>query len=111
MLVGLIQSHRCKSCGLSATVSGGKDIGFVATTETRYCQNCETLVDVFVSLWCKELLHLPESRMKELLELEGQVGSCLNCRSVAQQGWKFGEPCPRCGGVIEKIGDEMIDWD
>ena len=111
--MGFSQSYRCKTCQLGATVSGGDDIGFYARTQTRYCPKCETLVDVCTELWCKELLPglLPEGRLDELLELENKYGQCHHCQNVTETVWCVGDPCPRCGGVVEATGEEMMDSD
>ena len=106
-----MQSHRCKSCDLAETVSAGKDVGFY--TETRYCAKCATLVDVRTSLWCKDSLFglLPPDRVDDMLELESKFGHCHHCETFTDVVWSFGEPCPKCGGEIEKTDDEIIDWD
>jgi len=111
--MGFSRSYRCKSCGLGATVSGGDDIGFYVKTQTRYCSKCEVLVDVCTEVWCKELLPrlLPQERLDEMLALENEYGQCPSCHNVSKTVWCSGDPCPRCGGVVEATGEELMHWD
>ena len=101
------------SCGLSATVSSGDDIGFYVKTQTRYCSKCETLIDVCVDLRCKDMLPdlMPEEQADEMLKLENKYGFCQNCELLTEIVWRSGDPCPRCGGTVEKTDDELVDWD
>lgn len=111
--MGCSISYCCKDCGLGATVSGGDDIGFYVRTQTRYCPKCETLVDVCTELWCKEPLPglLPQKRLQEMHDLEHSFGQCHLCKSLTESVWCHGDPCPRCGGVVEATGKQVIDWD
>lgn len=111
--MGFSQSYRCNSCGLGATVSGGVDVGFYVQAQTRYCNKCETLVDVATDLWCKDLLPelLPKDRLNEMLEIENKYGQCHKCNSRLETVWCSGDPCPKCQGNVEATGEEMMDWD
>lgn len=97
--MGFSQSYRCKTCGLAATVSGGDDFGFIAKTQTRYCAQCQKLIDVCVGLW------------EQTLPAGEQFGECHFCKTLTEQRWSAGDPCPRCGGEVEATGEEMLDWD
>lgn len=111
--MGCWRSYRCVSCGLGATVSGGDDIGFNVRTQTRYCQKCEVLVDVCTALCCKEDLPglLPSDRLEEVSEIENKYGQCHHCQNVAPIVWSAGDPCPRCGGIIEATDEKVVMWD
>lgn len=47
--MGRLLRWKCESCGYEAEVSGGRDRGFIAVTETMVCRKCSELVDVLVS--------------------------------------------------------------
>lgn len=110
--MGCRRPYRCDSCGLRATVSGGKDIGFYVETETRYCPDCQALDDVAIRLWCKEMLPglLPSSRVDDLLESEERFGRCPSCGRAGGQAWVANSPCPRCGGVVGDTGEFIEQW-
>jgi hypothetical protein len=110
--MGFRQTYGCASCGLQATVSGGKDQGFYVETETRYCPHCQTLDDVCLNLWCKDMLPdlLPPSRVEELLEAEKEFGMCPSCKRLGGQPWVAGRPCPKCGGKVEPVEGVFEQW-
>jgi hypothetical protein len=110
--MGFRQTYGCQSCGLRATVSGGKDHGFYVETETRYCSHCQTLDDVSLRLWCKNQLPdlLPPSRVEALLEAEKEFGLCPSCKHPGGQLWVIGKPCPKCGGTIEPVSGVIEQW-
>lgn len=110
--MGFRQTYGCESCGLQATVSGGKDHGFYVETETRYCPHCQTLDDVSLNLWCKDMLPglLPPSRIEELLEAEKEFGLCPSCKRPDGQAWVVGSPCPKCGGKVQPIDGVCEQW-
>jgi hypothetical protein len=110
--MGWSQGYRCDSCGLHAVVSGGKDRGFYVETETRYCPHCQKLDDISLSLWCKELLPelLPESRIEWLLQREREFGLCPSCKRPGGRPWVAGSPCPKCGGSVQAIEREWVQW-
>jgi len=105
--MGCSQNFRCKSCGLSATVSGGDDHGFYATTQTRYCVKCETLVDV-----CTKMRSSNNSdTATEADAPDDELGKCQHCSASPDITWQAGEPCPRCSGAVEATGEQVINWD
>jgi hypothetical protein len=110
--MGFRKSHKCGSCGLRGIVRGGRDFGDIVETETRYCPHCQTLADVCLRLWCKDLLPgiLSPSRVEELLAAEAELGSCPSCKRPGGQPWVTGNPCPRCGGVLQPTGEILIHW-
>lgn len=99
--MGFSQSFRCCSCGVGATVSGGEDVGMTAKTQTRFCAQCETLVDVYIG----------EPWGDESLLKHPNYGKCEHCNSTTEIVWVAGEPCPKCGGEIEATGEEFVNWD
>jgi len=110
--MGWSQGYCCSACGLKAVVSGRMDGGFYVETETRYCPHCEKLDDVGVSLWCKEMLPdlLPLDRIEELLQAEQEFGLCPSCKRPGCQPWVAGSPCPKCGGSVQAIEGEWVQW-
>ena len=110
--MGYRRSHKCSSCSLRGTVSGGSDCGFYVETETRYCPHCQTLDDVSLRLWCKDRLPglLPPSRVDELLEAEAEFGLCPSCKRPGGQPWVTGSPCPRCGGALQATDEQFVQW-
>jgi hypothetical protein len=110
--MGYSQAYRCDSCGLEAFVRGGKDRGFYAETETRYCPRCQTLDDVGVALWDKGSLPdlLPPGRVEQLLTAEQGFGLCPSCKQPGGRPWVAGSPCPTCGGQIQAIEGDWEQW-
>jgi ssDNA-binding Zn-finger/Zn-ribbon topoisomerase 1 len=103
---------RCNSCGLHAVVSGRRDRGFYVETETRYCPHRETLADVGVSLWSKALLPglLPPDRIDGLLRAEQGFDLCPKCQRPGGRPWVAGSPCPKCGGSMQAVEGEFVQW-
>ena len=46
--MGTTSRFTCDDCGYSASVSGGRDFGFMAVVQTTTCQDCRELVDVLI---------------------------------------------------------------
>ena len=46
--MGQLYGFECPSCGYHTEVSGGKDRGFVAFTQTKVCQDCKQVVDILI---------------------------------------------------------------
>lgn len=98
----------CPECGYSAEVSGGRDRGFVAVTETRTCDRCREVVDVLVG----ETSSLAEEGRAAFPEGEGlerYKGRCPICDKVLNNAWDG--KCPRCGGEMIRNEDVIIMWD
>ncbi len=94
----------CSGCGLSATVSGGRDRGFRFWSDTMYCGSCGTLSDVVVE-YANDPTH-PESFPTAGEPRE--FGQCHRCGTKQLVLWRFGEPCPRCKGSIKKTGTFIL---
>ncbi len=95
---------QCGGCGLTATVSGGRDRGFLCWSDTMYCESCGTLSDVLVK-YANDPTH-PESSPTPGESLE--FGQCRSCGSKQLVLWRFGDPCPCCKGSIKKTGELCI---
>ncbi|MCG6157519.1 hypothetical protein [Rubinisphaera margarita] len=100
--MGISSQFECQTCGLAAAVSGGDDVGKMTRTQTRYCSNCETLVDVCTGL---------HDHVQEQAHHRDEYNRCPDCREIASIAWASGEPCPRCGGTMTGPGDVIVFWD
>ncbi len=47
--LGRIFQFSCANCGYQVEFSGGKDLGFITTTNTVICKICQELYDVTTS--------------------------------------------------------------
>ena len=99
--MGISRHFECQHCGLAAAVSGGNDAGKMTRTQTRYCPECETLVDVCTGL---------HDHVEEQPHHRRGYDRCPDCRRVVSIAWSDGTPCPRCGGEITG-GDVIVAWD
>jgi ribosomal protein S27AE len=100
--MGNLREYSCPDCGYTAKVSGGKDRGFIAFTETVECLDCHNLADVEIG---KVVDETPENE-----EVIQPVHSrCPSCGSFNLKPWD-GKTCPQCGGTMIK-GDVTILWD
>lgn len=72
----LCQLH-CLQCGLQALTIPGPSQLWLTPYHTRYCPHCE------------RLHHTPEDE--------------THCpqHGIYQVRWQLGQPCPRCGGVLQ----------
>ena len=52
--MGSLREYSCPDCGYTAKVSGGKDRGFIAFTETVECLDC----------WAADSSALPQSPLR-----------------------------------------------
>jgi RNA polymerase subunit RPABC4/transcription elongation factor Spt4 len=103
--MGMRMAFRCDTCGLSASVSGGPDCGFLVHTDTRYCPSCRALFDVVVS-WTNFEGH---TRTREM-EAGIHFNECPSCHSSRLTQWHSGQPCPGCGGNLTQRGGVEL-WD
>jgi hypothetical protein len=85
--MGTIFQFSCPNCGYKAEVSGGKDFGFTAATNTILCKNCKKLYDVVTSKeswkaceddWLPPAYQCPKSKRHEV-ELWFHPGACPKC--------------------------------
>jgi Zn finger protein HypA/HybF involved in hydrogenase expression len=97
--MGTLYRFACESCAYEADVSGGRDAGFVARTETMVCRTCHDVVDVLVG----------ESVEGMLEDADQHLNRCPKCRSHHVETWT-GQRCPRCGLAMKK-GDVTLLWD
>lgn len=96
--MGQSNAYHCKNCDLDAVVSGGDDRGFYIATRTMFCAQCKALYDVLLGNTNDSSHPIPESRRVS----PEAVGKCPKCRGAELTPWRSGEPCPRCGGALEK---------
>lgn len=106
--MGMSCDYTCTDCGLSGHVSGGIDRGFIITVQTVYCKQCDELVDVRT-----ELRSRLTGKKEPLTQQEAvEIGQCNHCKSYPDIKWNNSEPCPKCGGSIERDTDGMmLIWD
>lgn len=101
--MGELHSFECKACGYHAEVSGCKDRGFVAFTQTKVCQACRQVVDVLIGkaneLSAAKAISIPEDKQQ-----------CPICKGHSLTVWK-GRTCPKCGGKMKKWGGCICMWD
>jgi hypothetical protein len=90
----------CKSCGYSADVSGGPDVGMLAATRTVSCSECQELYDVVVSenAWDDEL---KQNRIEP---------RCPTSKKHSVTLWEHPSPCPKCGKKMKR-GKMSRLWD
>jgi len=69
----------------------------LAFFQTRYGPTCEILIDVTVQS--------PEPGVSTMGDLSEFSDCCEECMSVIHTNWEGGDPCPKCGGVIDQDGD------
>lgn len=102
MTLGALHDFRCPSCGYSAEVSGGPDIGEASRTVTISCATCKELHDVVVS----------EEPWKEPPDLAPERPPCprTRARTHATSVWNDPGPCPRCGSTMRR-GEMTVLWD
>jgi len=86
--------YRCTECGLYGVVSGGVDSLMAGSTETKYCANCEKLMDLMTFLW-------------EGGDVEPK---CYKCNTHCSLSWVRDDPCPRCNGRMRR-GDLIVHAD
>ena len=98
--MGATYTYTCQSCGYSANVSGGPDVGFVVKTQTGFCSTCNELID-----YVTEVCHPDGDSEKDVV-----LGACHKCRTPVEQNWHDGDACPRCGGAF---GERSLyeNWD
>ncbi len=96
-LMGVHNAFACEACGLTAVASGGPGRGTVVQVLTAWCRDCEALSDVRVGFG--------DDAPTPLEEVE-----CPRCEGGHPSVWAAGDPCPRCGGVIQDHGAVAL-WD
>lgn len=101
--------YRCNSCGLSGRVSGGDDRGFSFSTQTRYCPDCEKLMDVRTG-------EAKAPRVNDLGMFDPDIHpsddrECPRCHGHRMLAWSVGQPCPRCNGEIEDAREGEVSGD
>ena len=99
--MGMHLEHRCAGCGYTTTVSGRRDFGFAAVTETMACADCREVTDVLVEQTA--LFEKPAGPV---------APSCRRCGAdeAALTLWRSGDPCPRCGRPLP-AGRIVAHWD
>ncbi len=95
--------YYCSNCDYEVVISGGRDCGFDAFTETCLCEDCHELVDVFTGSRCRET---PTDGSGK----ENDMNRCPQCESEQITAWPASNPCPKCGSEMKK-GELVLLWD
>ena len=98
--MGTTYTYTCQSCRYAANVSGGRDFGFVGSSQTGFCTVCNELVD-----YVAEICH-GDGKIEQGMV----IGACHRCQTQVTQDWNEGDACPRCGGNFGKPV-YYEDWD
>ena len=104
--MGSCYEFTCKTCNMAAEVSGGDDCGEVVATRTMYCKTCAALCDVTVGYAGESDSFRPAGRGAD----EIRFGKCRACGGENLAPWANGDPCPKCGGHVER-GMLTMNWD
>ena len=104
--MGSTYVYKCTACKYEAEISGGKDSGFLISTQTKMCPNCRQLVDVVTGTTRDPVM------AKELkLNPAKSKSDCPQCGNFKLLAWK-GRACPKCGGKMKQDGDGPVCmWD
>lgn len=95
----------CPSCGYTAMVSGGRDVGMEAVVQTMTCEDCQTLVDVLIG-------RFGEDGPTGDANYDQDLNLCPQCRGTKVHPWPSQQPCPKCSGsMIEDENGLTIAWD
>ncbi len=94
---------KCKKCGYSAEVSGGKDLGMVAVVQTMTCHRCRELVDVLIG---ERGVEGPTG----CPDYDKNLGICPKCHGKDVVAWQAPWVCPKCEGRMKR-GKVAMLWD
>jgi predicted nucleic acid-binding Zn ribbon protein len=97
--MGSAYSYKCTNsdCGHEATISGGKDCGFLGEVESMVCLDCKELMDVLVA---------PAPKLKPI------EPRCDECKGQNLKKFYPGRTgCPKCGSKIKRDPSTLVRWD
>ena len=97
--MGMLYRFVCAACGYTAEVSGGEDAGMRSGTTTIACEQCRKLYDVVI-----------EKKTSDGTEFKQCAPRCPKSARHPFRIWTNGDPCPRCGGIMENQGMTIL-WD
>ena len=105
--MGEVFEHVCV-CGFRATVSGGRDAGMCALTETVVCEECGSLSDRLTHEHTAQRTGGPGSRFAPVAP-----APCEACGadSARIRPWFSGDPYPSCARPLGRSGDSIVLWD
>ncbi len=122
--MGMTATYKCQSCGLSAKVSGGRDVGKYASTQTVWCAHCREIQDVMVrhqagfGRRCKfcdampNIRRAPDTDIDKAIVLHDDTPRCFTCGTQRLQAWNSKDPCPACSGEIAMDQDAgIVMWE
>ena len=101
--LGSAFSFECPSCGYTAEVSGGRDLGMFVVVRTCTCGDCHRLVDVIIG-------YVGQDGGIGVPKYDRALDRCPECDGTNLVPWSEAWPCPRCGSSMIQ-GDTLILWD
>lgn len=96
-------NFKCRNCGYSRSLSGGRDRGFDVEVETRRCLDCNELSDVIIGA-------TPDMGAGIADEIAPKIGRCAYCKGKNTVPWKAPWVCPRCGRQMQVTACDTL-WD
>jgi len=97
--MGQKNKWKCTKCKYAVFMSGEKDSGFSAYTQTFQCVACKELMDVRVS-------------HNEWKTEQWEAHYCKRCNSVLVLWDTDRKKCPNCDrGKLRKCRDVVMNWD
>jgi len=97
--MGSAYSYKCTNseCGYEATISGGKDCGFLGEVESMVCLDCKELMDVLTA------------PAPDLKPIEPRCDKCMGRNLKKFYSSRTG--CPKCGSKIKRDPSTLVRWD
>lgn len=98
----------CEECGYNASVSGGKDSGYLLDVETMICNYCHELVDVAIGPADGVIF---EKEIEE--EVMEDIGKCPECGRKKLSSWSpEAKTCPKCGKQMTlDLDAPVVEWE
>jgi len=108
--MGIHRTYKCSDCNYAFFGSGGRDRGFIATTQTFECTECKILFDATIALDTSDRNKKTTSRKRE----EYFCPQCKSKEHLQMWDYKVDQRCPKanCKGTMEyERKEQAIFWD